>query len=93
MVSGDAAPGGRIEKARQKVIITIDFRAREVPCALCGWLDDCGGVEFTDDQQVRKVFCRQCTIDLVRACLPDAPFGSRVTKHARATGALAIAEA
>jgi hypothetical protein len=74
------------------MIITIDFRARAAPCALCGLLDGCGGVEFTDDQQVRKVLCRQCTIRLVRACLPDCRPASHETL-APASAAFALAGA
>ena len=54
--------------------IIIDFSVHDAPCDLCGWLDDSGGVQLVDDQQVSKVVCHQCTLDLVRACLPDSRY-------------------
>jgi hypothetical protein len=70
--------------------ITIDFsEARDVPCERCGWLDGLGGVQIVDDQQVSKVFCHQCTIDLVRLCLPNGRFLSNETTSAPMPVALA----
>ena len=48
--------------------------AHDMPCQLCGWLDSRGGVELEDDTGTRKVFCRHCTLELVRLCLPDGRF-------------------
>jgi len=70
--------------------VTINFsEARDVPCDRCGWLDGLGGVELIDDQQVSKVFCHQCTVDLVRLCLPNGRFGSHETASAPVAVALA----
>lgn len=74
--------------------ITIDLlEAPDIPCDLCCSLDDSGGIRIVDDQQVSKVFCRQCTIGVVLAALPDGRVGTHVTKPARATAALALAGA
>ena len=50
--------------------IRIDFtHAHHVPCTRCGGQDDAGGLELVDDQKVRKVLCRRCTLELVTVCL------------------------
>lgn len=73
--------------------ITIDMsQALDVPCDLCSWLDDSGSIRLVDDQRVTKFCCRQCTFDLVRACLPNGRFASYET-NAPATANLALAEA
>ena len=51
--------------------IEIHLQPRNVPCDRCGWLDALGGVQLVDDQRVSKVFCHQCTVDLIRQCLPN----------------------
>jgi hypothetical protein len=52
------------------MVLKIDFfQPRSQPCDLCGWLDDAGGVQLEDDTGARRVFCHQCTVDLVKACL------------------------
>jgi hypothetical protein len=56
--------------------ITIQLHARDVPCERCGWQDAQGGVQLVDDQRVSKVFCHECTVYLVRQCLPDGRYGS-----------------
>ena len=52
--------------------ITFDFsQALNQPCDLCSWLDDTGCVELEDNTGSRKLFCHQCCLDLVKACLPS----------------------
>jgi hypothetical protein len=52
------------------MVLKIDFfQPRSEPCDLCGWLDDSGGVQLEDDAGVRRVFCHQCVVDLVKVCL------------------------
>ena len=52
------------------MVLKIDFsQPRSQPCDLCGWMDDAGGVQLEDDTGSRRVFCHQCTLDLVKACL------------------------
>ena len=57
--------------------IRIDFsQPRFQPCDCCGWLDDLGGVQLVDNTGSRKVFCQQCTVDLVKVCLPRPTVGA-----------------
>ena len=50
--------------------IKIDFtHVHHVPCAHCHRQEDAGGLELVDDQKVRKVLCRECTLRLVTICL------------------------
>jgi hypothetical protein len=52
------------------MMLSIDFFTPvRRPCDLCGRLDDAGGVRLQDDTGARRVFCRQCTLGLVHACL------------------------
>jgi hypothetical protein len=61
------------------MVLSIDlFKPVSQPCDLCGWLDDAGGVRLEDDSGARRVFCNQCTLDLVKACL-GLPHGIAVT--------------
>jgi hypothetical protein len=77
-------------KNKTGIRLSIDTsEAHDVACDFCGWQDDAGGVRFVDDQEVSKVLCHQCTINLVRACLPDGRSASYET-IAPATAALAF---
>ncbi len=56
--------------------IRIDFtHAHFEPCARCGGQDDAGGLELVDDQQVNKVLCRKCTLQIVTVCLEPSGDG------------------
>jgi hypothetical protein len=51
------------------VLSIVLFKPVSRPCDLCGRLDDAGGVGIEDDTGTRRVFCNQCTVNLVKACL------------------------
>jgi hypothetical protein len=52
------------------MVLSIDlFKPVRQPCDLCRRLDDAGGVGIEDDTGARRVFCNQCTVNLVKACL------------------------
>ena len=64
--------------------IRIDFtQAHHVPCVRCRGQDDAGGLELTDDQKVRKVLCRKCTLELVSVCLKPSGNGIVMGTHGR----------
>jgi hypothetical protein len=69
-----------MQKARCVVGIKIDFTcAYHEPCARCGGQDDAGGLELVDDQKVRKVLCRKCTLKLVTVCLEPSGNGKALS--------------
>jgi hypothetical protein len=55
------------------MVLKLDLsHPQSQPCQRCGWMDDAGGVQLEDNTGTRRVFCHQCTVDLVRTCLGQA---------------------